>query len=405
MSQITQNPKITVIIPTRTRPDTLGKCLATVVMQDYDNLEIIVSDNFSCDSTEGIVRSFQDSRLKYLNTGSRVSMSHNWEFALSHVSEGWVTIIGDDDGLLPSSLNKVAEIIRTTKILAIRSNLCQFFWPSVPSAELGPMSISLKTGYEIRDSKTWLFKVISGYAYFTDLPILYNGGFVDFSVLERIKKVSGSFYRSCVPDVYSGVAIASVLDEYLYSYEPFAINGASKHSTGMSSYQNTPSTGGSPREKFKSEKNIPFHPDLPLCDDGNYPPSLEVLIYESYLQSSKLREDSNNIHANQLEVILARATKQHEKDIREWGRSFAVTHGLDYNIISRRVNFKRILLNLNALKSRFSTLSTINIDSHKLQVKDIYEASLVTNTILQTKSKIPTIFSNLLSLVMKKLKI
>ena len=106
--------KITVVIPTRERCDVLEKSLKTVTSQNYDNLEIIVSDNFSTDKTKDVVRRANDPRIKYINTGKRVSMTHNWEFALSHVTDGWVTIIGDDDGLLPESLNKIAKIIQST---------------------------------------------------------------------------------------------------------------------------------------------------------------------------------------------------------------------------------------------------------------------------------------------------
>ena len=75
-------PKVTVIIPTRERRETLEKSLLTVTSQNYDNLQIIVSDNFSHDRTEEFVRSVKDERLRYLNTGARISMSANWEFAL-----------------------------------------------------------------------------------------------------------------------------------------------------------------------------------------------------------------------------------------------------------------------------------------------------------------------------------
>lgn len=36
-------------------------------------------------------------------------MSHNWEFAL-YVHEGWVTFMGDDDGLLPGAIGQVLLI-------------------------------------------------------------------------------------------------------------------------------------------------------------------------------------------------------------------------------------------------------------------------------------------------------
>jgi len=64
--------------PTRERSDVLEKSLITVTSQDYGNLEVIVSDNYSCDDTEDVVRSTNDARVKYINTGKRVSMSHNW---------------------------------------------------------------------------------------------------------------------------------------------------------------------------------------------------------------------------------------------------------------------------------------------------------------------------------------
>ena len=49
-------------------------------------LDILVSDNFSKDSTEEVVGDIRDPRIRYVNTGKRVCMSHNWEFALSNVS-------------------------------------------------------------------------------------------------------------------------------------------------------------------------------------------------------------------------------------------------------------------------------------------------------------------------------
>jgi glycosyltransferase involved in cell wall biosynthesis len=89
---------VTVIIPTREHPETLLATLRTVIQQDYDRLEIIVSDNFSNDSTEDVVRSFTDRRVKYINTGKRLSMSENWDFALSHATGDWISVLGDDDG-------------------------------------------------------------------------------------------------------------------------------------------------------------------------------------------------------------------------------------------------------------------------------------------------------------------
>ncbi|MBL1259522.1 MAG: glycosyltransferase family 2 protein [Thiotrichaceae bacterium] len=371
-------PKITVIIPTRERGDVLEKSLLTVTAQDYNNLDIIVSDNFSSDNTEDVVRSANDARVKYFNTGKRLSMSHNWEFALSNVADdGWVTIIGDDDGLLPGSLKKIAEIIKSTDVQAIRTSVCSYAWPSLTGKQFGRLGVPLKSGHEIRKSKLWLSKVLSGDSKYTELPMLYNGGFVNMSVLKQLKSKTGSVYRSCIPDVYSAVAISSIIDRYIYSHEPLAINGASRHSTGTSQFATKDKSELSPADRFASEGNIPFHKDLPLCADGSYPKSLQAMVYESYLQSRCLRGGAKeSIHAEQLEVILETSGK-HDFAIGEWGEEFARKHGLDYDVILAKASRKKTVLGVVSIPSRISRAMNIySVGSPEEPIKDIYEAAM-----------------------------
>ena len=104
-------PKLTVIIPTRERSDTLMHTLRTLVDQDYRDCEFIVSDNHSQDNTKQVVQDFSDPRICYINTGKRVSMSKNWEFALEHARGSFVTYIGDDDGFIPGALSGAMAIL------------------------------------------------------------------------------------------------------------------------------------------------------------------------------------------------------------------------------------------------------------------------------------------------------
>ena len=156
------NIKFNVIIPTRERADTLHHCLKTVVAQDYDNLNIIVSDNVSQDNTEEVVKSFRDERINYLKTDKRVSMSHNWEFALAHVDEGYVTFIGDDDALLPGAIEKLASILEDYQFDAVTSPFCLYNWPGNGLTDLPTMMIPLNEGIEIKDSQKMLKKVLRG---------------------------------------------------------------------------------------------------------------------------------------------------------------------------------------------------------------------------------------------------
>lgn len=111
--------KITVIIPTCERSETLYHCIKTCLNQDYANYELLISNNASTDNTDDVISSFNDSRIRYIKTDEKLSMSEHWEFALSHVKDGYVMIIGDDDGLIPNSLNYMDKLVRQYNVEAI----------------------------------------------------------------------------------------------------------------------------------------------------------------------------------------------------------------------------------------------------------------------------------------------
>ena len=64
----TDNPLISVIIPTIDEAGTIAIAIQSIVDQTYKNLEIIVIDDGSTDNTEEIVREFEnrDARVKYV---------------------------------------------------------------------------------------------------------------------------------------------------------------------------------------------------------------------------------------------------------------------------------------------------------------------------------------------------
>lgn len=383
-------PKITILIPTRERPETLVKTLQTVTAQDYDNLEIIIVDNFSGDSTEDVVRGTNDPRVKYINPGKRLSMSLNWEFGLSHVTEGWVNIIGDDDGIVPNALNKVAELIDETKVKAIRSANCKYRWPSVTGKTYGKLMVPMGSSYSVRDAESWLRKTMLGQASAAELPALYAGGFIHLSVLEKAKIITGTFYQSCIPDIYSAIAISSIIDSYVYSNDPLGISGMSGRSNGASNLGRSSTSSDEPSEleKFQTEDNIPLHKDIPLEKDGEIPlsMSLQALIYESYLQSAPLRKTTLKEinHQQQLELIL-KMTRVHSPSAEEWFKRYARIHNLDYEAIQRKAKRRILSLQSESNLNRLQRLINIsNVGSPSLPIKDVYEASIAAAAIRES---------------------
>ncbi len=98
--------RISVIIPTYNSAPTLGKALDSVLSQDYPDIEIIVVDDGSRDSTPDILHIYQErspelKNIRILNSGPGKA---RWE-GLSHASGEYIQFLDSDDTLLPGALS------------------------------------------------------------------------------------------------------------------------------------------------------------------------------------------------------------------------------------------------------------------------------------------------------------
>jgi hypothetical protein len=230
-------------------------------MQNYDNLTILVSDCFSSDHTKDVVHSFHDHRIKYVNPGKRLSMPQHWEFALSHVTGGHLTYVGDDDGLLPGAIADISAVLAETNSKALAWLKVEYCWPDhiIPQYR-NLLRVPLRNVLTRYDSKVALRDAARMWLPYNRTPCVYNAA-VEFGLIKRIRDRTGTFFNCMTPDVYSGFALLSVLDSYLYSSRPFTLNGASGQSTGTSQFAGQ--TDRRPIEKFMSELD-------PVSDDSSW---------------------------------------------------------------------------------------------------------------------------------------
>lgn len=103
------HPRFSIVIPTYNREDLVGYTIQSVLNQTFADFEIIVCDNCSTDETAKVVRQYSDPRVKYVKTPRHMVIADNWEFARSHASGELIIMLGDDDALLGSALERFAE--------------------------------------------------------------------------------------------------------------------------------------------------------------------------------------------------------------------------------------------------------------------------------------------------------
>jgi Glycosyl transferase family 2 len=374
--------KFTVIVPTRERADTLCHCLQTLVRQRYENFEILVSDNFSQDNTEQVVRSIRDSRIRYINTGRRVSMSRNYEFALSHVKDGWITYLGDDDGLLPNALALANNVIGKTGCKALSSQWHHYTWPSF-DGNIRPNCLTIRTGrgYRIRNARAALRQSLKGRLDYRELPGVYIGGFAEYETLNQLRDDSGYFFLSRTPDVYAAVALSLALDQYVYLHEPLSICGASAHSIGASHFKI--STNSSASAKYHAEEEIPFHPSL---GDGRVR-SIELLVYEAFLQASHLHHNYDcSSTAEHLAVSIAHSDDARNgysrTNVTDYCRGIAEGQGIDFPSVeacARRMSFRnRVRATCRRISSPFPEFQ---VDGGLLGLGNIFDATVAANSL------------------------
>ena len=109
-----EKPLVTVITITRNRADLIGRCIKSIQLQTYTNLEHIIVDGASTDNTEEVVQSFNDSRIQYIKTTEEQSgLADCYDVAFSKTKGKYLCFLDDDDEYLPTKIEKQVALIES----------------------------------------------------------------------------------------------------------------------------------------------------------------------------------------------------------------------------------------------------------------------------------------------------
>ncbi len=131
------NPQIkfSILLPTRNRLEYLKLAVASVLRQDDDDWQLVISDNCSEQDVEGYVASLEDARIVYRRTERLLAVTENWNRALALSDGDYVIMLGDDDALLDGYLSSMRELIeRFNAPDVIYAKALLFTYPDVDPA-------------------------------------------------------------------------------------------------------------------------------------------------------------------------------------------------------------------------------------------------------------------------------
>lgn len=99
-------PRVTIAIPTYNRAELLSASLQSAPDRTFHDFEILVLDIASTDNTEAVVRAFGDERVSYIRNSTNIGLFRNWNRAVELNRSPYLTILQDDDLLLPEFIQE-----------------------------------------------------------------------------------------------------------------------------------------------------------------------------------------------------------------------------------------------------------------------------------------------------------
>jgi len=106
MTEAIDDPTVSVIIPTFNRAHLVSRAIRSVLAQTYQDFEIIVVDDGSTDNTKEIVKSFNDSRIRYVRHDENRGGSAARNTGIRIAQGEYIAFLDDDDEWLPEKLEK-----------------------------------------------------------------------------------------------------------------------------------------------------------------------------------------------------------------------------------------------------------------------------------------------------------
>lgn len=383
--------KITVLIPVKNRIDYLRATINTCVNQEYDNLEIIIADDFSDEPIEDFVQQVAQTHkwVKYVKPPSPGGMRNNFEFALGLVTEGYVMFLGSDDGLIPGAIREIAKKLSQEKIDLMCWDPAIYYYPGVRN-ESGQIVLPLqKISSGLTSSSIVLSSLANSLNYVTEsrLPMIYVKGIVAVSLISsiRAKNPDKRFFQCATPDGFSGITLLGYCKKFYYSTEAFTIYGSSSGSQGSAYLSNTTTAKALSDEFFRQSLQIPMHREL---GSAPYSPLITLMTADYLLRAVDLPGWQGTVSLDYRRVItmaikeLSHGLYAPERVVREMEiiQTIAQHHKIEKIFMNSAIRIRKNNCNY-PFRGDGSNMKSIFIDCAGHKINGILDAAYFCKTI------------------------
>ena len=243
--------KFSVLLPTRNRLEYLKYAITSIVEQDYDDWEIIISDNCSEEKVEDYIRSLSESRIKYFRTQSFCPVTENWNNALEKSTGDYVIMLGDDDCLLKGYFKTCAALLQQHNLPdMIYNSAMNYVYPNVMLG--APQGYLMQFGYApflvkkqapfILDKQETLQLVRETFNFNLIVNFNMQHSLVSRSLINKMQNY-GKFYQSPYPDYYATTSLLIKAQRILAVPYPMVVIGVTTKSFGYYFFNNKEKEG------------------------------------------------------------------------------------------------------------------------------------------------------------------
>ncbi|HEY1539261.1 MAG TPA: glycosyltransferase family 2 protein [Solirubrobacteraceae bacterium] len=229
--------KLSILLPTRNGGALLEPVIRSVLEQDCDDFELVVSNNASADATPEIIASFaSDPRLRVVTLEQPVDVTDNWNRALHAATGDYVTLIGDDDLLLSGYFERVFGLLEEYEDPdSLTFNAYAYAFPGFAGAEHShyadpfyvPQPIVPSDG--LVSARTRRHLVSEMFSFRFPVHLNMQTALVSRRMFERLPR---GLFRPPFPDFYGLNAIMLVADRWAISAAKPVVVGVSPKSFG-----------------------------------------------------------------------------------------------------------------------------------------------------------------------------